>query len=96
MLLPIVAIPHADAGGLEFDDQQNAKMARLKAKARAQKNKRQKEFSDEGSVDSPDQQLAECGALSIGNVVGGSGFRTPREINVLIDGDVINANNNCR
>jgi len=96
MLLPTMAISPADAGGLDFDDQQNAKMARLKAKSRAEKNKRQKEFLDGGSVDDPDQQFAECGAVSIGNFVDGRGSRTPREINVLIDGDVINANNNCR
>jgi hypothetical protein len=40
---------------------------------------------------------AECGSLSIGNVVGGGriGF-SPIDVNVVIVGDVINANNRCR
>lgn len=39
---------------------------------------------------------ADCGALAIGNVANSRiGFQ-PREVNVIITGDVINANNNCR
>jgi hypothetical protein len=46
------------------------------------------------ALDSP---VNECGALSIGNVVTGGkpGFQ-PREVTVVITGDVINANNKCR
>ncbi len=44
-----------------------------------------------------DKPAAECGAIAIGNVVGGGriGF-SPTEINVVIVGDVINANNKCK
>jgi hypothetical protein len=44
-----------------------------------------------------EKPAAECGAVSIGNVVGGGriGF-APIDVNVVIVGDVINANNNCR
>ena len=40
---------------------------------------------------------AECGAISIGNVVGNGriGF-SPIDVNVIIVGDVINANNKCK
>ena len=39
----------------------------------------------------------ECGSIAIGNVNTGKriGFQ-PREVNVIITGDVINANNNCK
>lgn len=41
--------------------------------------------------------LAECGAVNIGNVLTGGrpGFQ-PREVTVVITGDVVNANNRCR
>lgn len=44
-----------------------------------------------------ERPAAECGALAIGNVVGNGriGF-APIDVNVVIVGDVINANNRCR
>ena len=39
---------------------------------------------------------ADCGALAIGNVANNRIGFAPREVNVIITGDVINANNNCR
>jgi len=40
---------------------------------------------------------AECGAVAIGNIVGNgrTGF-SPIDVNVVIVGDVINANNKCK
>ena len=44
-----------------------------------------------------DKPAAECGAISIGNVIGNGriGF-SPIDVNVIIVGDVINANNKCK
>ena len=44
-----------------------------------------------------DKPSTECGAVSIGNVIGNGriGF-SPIDVNVVIVGDVINANNKCR
>ena len=44
-----------------------------------------------------DKPAAECGAISIGNVIGNGriGF-SPIDVNVVIVGDVINANNKCK
>ena|SRR5213595_2656757 len=40
---------------------------------------------------------ADCGNVNIGNVISGGkpGFQ-PREVTVVITGDIINANNKCR
>lgn len=44
-----------------------------------------------------DKPAAECGSIAIGNVVGGGRFGfSPTDVNVVIVGDVINANNRCR
>jgi hypothetical protein len=37
-----------------------------------------------------------CGGLNVGNVSGTGFGRMPREVTVVITGDVINANNSCR
>ena len=100
ILLPVflatLAMPDSEAGELDLPDQQNAKMARLKAEGRVLKNKDQKDYIDTDDTGNPGQLEAECGAVNIGNVVSKRGFGVPREINVIIDGDVINSNNNCR
>jgi hypothetical protein len=43
------------------------------------------------------QSAAECGSIAIGNVIGNDriGFG-PTDVNVIIVGDVVNANNNCK
>jgi len=67
-----------------------AKTSRERARQAAQRGAREQEQRR--------REDAECGSLDIGNVTaGGSGFnRVPREITVVVQGDVVNANNRCR
>ena len=99
----------ASAGEIDLSDDINAKLALVKAKARhldAMENEQDEddedgdaddedEDDDDGGGDDGDVEL-ECGAMSIGTTVVGSRGRVPREITVVVTGDVINANNRCR
>jgi hypothetical protein len=66
-----------------------AKVARLKAKQRALARQN-------GTNGDPANSADGCGNINIGNVVNERGAKGAREINVVIDGDVISANNNCK
>lgn len=64
-----------------------AKFAKLRAKTLSQ-NTGKKGTAADGS---------ECGSVGIGNVfTGGRPGTSPKEVNVFITGDVINANNKCK
>ncbi len=71
-----------------------AEIARIKAQSSTQA-RRSAGAGTNGKNAAP--PAAECGALAIGNVVGNNrvGF-APVDINVVIVGDVINANNKCK
>lgn len=77
-----------------MEDDDGAKMARLKAKQRYFDAKSDR---DDNASDRRDKRSsAACGSLNIGNVVNQRGARGPREVNIIVTGDVINANNRCR
>jgi hypothetical protein len=88
------AAPNAEPMDLEPDVL--AKLAHERAKARGLSNKSAGVGRPGANADASNP-LAECGAVNIGNVLTGGrpGFQ-PREVTVVITGDVINANNNCR
>lgn len=78
---------------LDLDPDILAEIARQRARATTQSRLDAKG----GRTGNGQAAAAECGALAIGNVVGGGriGF-APVDVNVVIVGDVINANNKCR
>lgn len=77
-----------------LEDDDGAKMARLKAKQRYFDAKSDRDDDDENRRDK--RSSAACGSLNLGNVVNQRGARGPREVNIIVTGDVINANNRCR
>ena len=81
---------------MDIEPELLAKLAHERAKARRLGNKSAGVGKASANADAANP-LAECGAVNIGNVLTGGrpGFQ-PREITVVITGDVINANNNCR
>ncbi len=88
----------AYAGELDFDDAQNAKVSRFKAKGRVLQNElMDKSIPDdvEGDVSSGFEE-EKCGVVDIGNVTNDKPFGTPQQVDVIITGDVINAGNNCK
>lgn len=94
--IPVESIvSNARAGELELSDAQNAKLARHKAKERVSKNEAQKDYSIGSEDDNETSDDEECGTVDIGNVVNNKGFGGPKQIDVIITGDIINANNKC-
>jgi hypothetical protein len=89
-LLTIGTAQAATAEPLEFEPQVLAKLAKEKAKATSQS-------AQDAALNGQRKAGADCGAVNIGNVIGGNrvGFG-PTEVNVIITGDVINVNNKCR
>jgi hypothetical protein len=91
----IIATPcrAADTESLGLPEGVLAKMARLKAKQYGE-NKRREAEQDGGA---PANDNAACGSLNVGNVAtGGKRAGAPKQVNVIVTGDVINANNKCR
>jgi len=88
-------IGSALAGELDLSDAQNAKLSRHKAKERVSKNEAQKDYSVGRDENSDELEDEECGTVDIGNVVNNKGFGGPKQIDVIITGDIINANNDC-
>lgn len=84
----------ATAEPMDIEPELLARMARERAKGTSQQAQDRRPGVSRGSGSNP---LAECGAVNIGNIVGGGrpGFQ-PREVTVVITGDVVNANNRCR
>jgi len=82
-----------EAGTMDVDSDQLAKIAKQKAKRPANSNQGGPVDSSalNGNIDSP------CGNVEIGNVTSnGPHFGGPKEVTVIVTGDVINAGNNCR
>jgi hypothetical protein len=84
----------ATAEPLDVDPEVLAKLAMEKARATSRSGQTQSAAKKEQQNNAPG---AECGAIAIGNVIGNNriGF-APTDVNVVIVGDVINANNNCK
>lgn len=83
--LMIIASPSLFAGDLGSDDKMNAKVARIKAKQRAQ-----------ARADGTEGEEGECADVNIGNVENNRGARVTKENIVVITGDVINVDNKCK
>jgi archaellum component FlaF (FlaF/FlaG flagellin family) len=89
-LILMVSIPTITLAGEDGVNTVNrAKVARIKAKQRALARKNGTSGSAANSADG-------CGNINIGNVVNEKGSTGAREITVVIDGDVISTNNNCK
>lgn len=91
---PAQAAPKANAEPMDLEPELLSKLALERAKTR---NVTRSASANGGAGLGPDgKSPAECGAVNIGNVItGGRGFQ-PREVTVVITGDVINANNQCK
>ncbi|MBX2868103.1 MAG: hypothetical protein KTR18_05485 [Acidiferrobacterales bacterium] len=87
-------ITNSYAGDLNLTDAQNAKLARHKVKQRVEKNDRQEDYSP-GDKELNNAENEDCGTVDIGNVFNDKGFGGPKKIDVIITGDIINANNDC-
>jgi hypothetical protein len=90
-LLYVVSSTISYAGEEDLNDLQNAKVAHMMAKqrmleAQMSDEDREKASSNKGS----------CGSVNVGNVSNQRGARGPKEVIVVVKGDVINANNKCR
>jgi hypothetical protein len=84
-----VATPNAEPQDLDVEIL--AQIARDRAKGNAQQSADKKAFAD------PTNSADGCGNIGIGNVFTGGQFAfLPREINVIVTGDIISANNRCR
>jgi hypothetical protein len=91
-----VALPaHAtDTEPGEMDEALLAKTARARAKSSGQM--RQRDKSGQSLQDDQDGKgLSPCG-VNIGNAVNTKPGKAPKEIIVVVKGDVINANNRCK
>jgi len=86
---------NANAEPMEMDPAILSKLALERAKAR--NSGRATDSRNGASTGLDGNNPAECGSINIGNVMTGGkpGFQ-PREITVVITGDVINANNKCK
>lgn len=91
LTLFIVSIETSVAGEEELNDLSNAKLAHHRAKQRMLDGRKSSEERErDGS------QGGSCGSLNVGNVSNQRGAKGPREVTVIVTGDIINANNNCR
>ena len=90
-LLNVCSVAAAvDAEPMDIDVEILAKLAKEKAKRSAEASASGRSLKNGG-------KSSECGSIDIGNVVtGGKPGFNPREITVIITGDVINANNKCK
>ncbi len=97
MLTVLIFSDSSQAGNLEMTDEQNVKLARHKAMLRALRNNKDLDNYYDSSVDEQIRDglnKAGCGSVDIGNVVK-QDFGGPKKIDIIITGDVINANNKC-
>ena len=87
----------SSAGNLDMTDEQNVKLARNKAMLRSLKHKDSSDYigaSIEERIRRGFDKMG-CGSVDIGNVLD-HGIGGPREIDIIITGDIINANNRCK
>jgi len=82
------AAAHAvSAEPLDMDERTLAKLARARAKGHA--------TSQSQSQDKQDKRDASCD-VNVGNTINTRPGNTPKEIIVVVQGDVINSNNKCK
>lgn len=74
----------------DMDDMLRAKVAKHKAKQNSLKQ------SVNASSAEAQNESDSCGGVDIGNSIGNKPGKTPKEIVVVITGDVVNANNKCK
>jgi hypothetical protein len=84
---------HAGVEGL--GDEDNAKLARDKARTK-QISSKKTDTKSAGSVSGVSGDTSKCGSLEVGNVSNSKPGRPVKEVTVIVDGPVINANNKCR
>jgi len=91
-----LVIESVQAGEIELTDAQNAKLSRHKARERVSKNEANKSYEiGDNDDDNSSAEDEDCGTVDIGNVINNKGFGGPKKIDVIITGDIINANNDC-
>jgi hypothetical protein len=97
LLLTILAAGQARAAEDEITDMPQgitAKIARMKSK-NGSHDRRDRFALDDSS--SKKGNPAACGSLNIGNSAAGrAGTRAPKQVIVVIEGPVVNANNKCK
>lgn len=74
----------------DMDDMLRAKVAKHKAKQNSLKQ------SVNASSAEAQNESDSCGGVDIGNSMGSKPGKAPKEIVVVITGDVVNANNKCK
>lgn len=79
----------AIAGVTGASDRVNAKLSRTKAKIKSMSYQERRELESRGELVTDDQ--LGCGQVDIGSVHPGPTGAVPREVTVIIDGDVINS-----
>ena len=88
------AFAAANPEPLDLDPDILAEIAKQRARATAQARQAANAAKPTKGNEKP---AAECGSIAIGNVVGGGRFGfSPTDVNVVIVGYVINANNKCK
>jgi hypothetical protein len=88
-------LPAVDAEPSDMEEASLAKTARARAKSSAQMRQQHGSGSLLGDQDAAAKGLSPCG-INIGNSVNSQPGKAPKEIIVVVKGDVINANNSCR
>jgi hypothetical protein len=88
---------NANAEPMDLEPEMLSKLALERAKTGSTRAAAARDNKRATSADAGANPVADCGALAIGNVNTGGriGFQ-PREVTVIITGDVINSNNRCR
>ena len=82
--------PTVFAGDVDYPDRINAKLARNKAAERLRQSSEDDVYKRGGGDSS------QCGSTNVGNVTNERGARGPRDLTVIVTGDIINTNNKCR
>jgi hypothetical protein len=99
------SIQAGSTADVEMDSEIESKLARIKARQKLMRSNNTYEDSRHyfwpggaESVNDPDRVISTtpCGAIDLGNVPNAAGVRNQREITIIIDGDIINADNHCR
>jgi len=100
MIVPLLGVGSISTSHASdyLDSSTKAKLSRSKAHSRIRLNAESPSdvrMSILRNVNPEDSQTP-CGAIDLGNVENASVFQGPRSVTVIIDGDVINADNHCR
>lgn len=97
VLLSPIGLINVQAGNIEMTDEQNVKLARNRAMLRVLRGTQGDDYYDDDTEERIREGLdnSGCGSVDIGNTLVPD-FGGPKEINVIITGDVINANNKCK